>query len=87
MATPGEEGHVLDTFGVSMGSEAVYRAMLQHPDKDLEGLARTLGRRVEEVRAALDDLADLALVDHAASDRGRLLRHSSGAGHRAADRP
>ena len=47
---------MLETFGVSIGSEAVYRAMLQHPDQDLKGLALTLGRRVEEVRAALDDL-------------------------------
>ena len=61
---------MLETFGVSIGSEAVYRAMLQHPDQDLEGLALTLGRRVEEVRAALDDLADLALVDHEAPGRG-----------------
>ena len=34
---------MLETFGVSIGSEAVYRAMLQHPDQDLEGLALTLG--------------------------------------------
>ena len=61
---------MLETFGVSIGSEAVYRAMLQHPDQDLEGLALTLGRRVEEVRAALDDLADLALVDHEAPGPG-----------------
>ena len=61
---------MLETFGVSIGSEAVYRAMLQHPDQDLEGLALTLGRRVEEVRAALDDLADLALVDHGAPGPG-----------------
>lgn len=61
---------MLETFGVSTGSDAVYRAVLQHPDQDLEGLARTLGRCVEEVRAALDDLADLALVDHAAPGPG-----------------
>ncbi len=61
---------MLETFGVSIDSETVYRAMLQHPDQDLQGLAGRLGRCVEEVRAALDELADLALVDSAAPGSG-----------------
>ncbi|MFJ1757438.1 LuxR C-terminal-related transcriptional regulator [Kitasatospora sp. NPDC088134] len=47
----------LDAFG-----EAVYRAMLLHPDLDTGGLADHLGSTEPEVCAALDRLADLALT-------------------------
>ncbi|RKE20753.1 LuxR C-terminal-related transcriptional regulator [Streptomyces sp. TLI_171] len=47
----------LDAFG-----EAVYRAMLLHPDLDTGGLASHLDSSEPEVCAALDRLADLALT-------------------------
>ncbi|MFJ5923027.1 LuxR C-terminal-related transcriptional regulator [Kitasatospora sp. NPDC092948] len=47
----------LDAFG-----EAVYRAMLLHPDLDTGGLAAHLDSTETEVCAALDRLADLALT-------------------------
>ncbi|MGW1079687.1 hypothetical protein ACWD4U_08600, partial [Kitasatospora sp. NPDC002522] len=47
----------LDPFG-----EAVYRAMLLHPELDTRGLAAHLESTEGEVTAALDRLADLALT-------------------------
>ncbi|MFJ5233187.1 LuxR C-terminal-related transcriptional regulator [Kitasatospora sp. NPDC088391] len=55
MTTGGPIG--LDAFG-----EAVYRAMLLHPDLDTAGLATHLDSTEPEVGAALDRLADLALT-------------------------
>lgn len=52
----------LELLGLGVSSQAVYTLMLEHPDLDLPGLQATLGLGETELRAALDDLADLALV-------------------------
>ncbi|GAA4843894.1 LuxR C-terminal-related transcriptional regulator [Kitasatospora terrestris] len=55
MTSPGPVG--LDPFG-----EAVYRTMLLHPELDAHGLAARLEASEQEIREALDRLADLALT-------------------------
>lgn len=52
----------LEILGLDGLSEAVYRAMLENPDADLDVLAVALGVPGAEVRAALDRLVDLNLV-------------------------
>ncbi|MDA0634558.1 LuxR C-terminal-related transcriptional regulator [Nonomuraea sp. MCN248] len=53
---------MLDALGMSTVDEAVYRAVLDHPQLDLVGLAARLGTGTDSVRASLDRLVDLALV-------------------------
>lgn len=53
---------MLDPLGLSAQGELVYRAMLHNPSLNVTGLADQLEITVDEVRAALDVLADLALV-------------------------
>ncbi|MBM0235683.1 LuxR family transcriptional regulator [Micromonospora sp. STR1_7] len=53
---------MFDLLGLSAQHEAVYRAMLQRPDLNVAGLSDHLGVSSGEVSAALDVLADLALV-------------------------
>lgn len=56
------EDRMLDALGLSAMHEAVYRAMLGNPDLNVAGLADQLGLSLDQVRVALDVLADLALV-------------------------
>ncbi|MET9299321.1 LuxR C-terminal-related transcriptional regulator [Micromonospora aurantiaca] len=53
---------MFDLLGLSAQHETVYRAMLQHPDLNVAGLARHLAVTAAEVREALDNLAELALI-------------------------
>lgn len=54
---------MLGVFGVEALTESVYRAMLEHPTADLATIAGDVGASVEQVRAELDLLADLMLVE------------------------
>ncbi|HET7800933.1 MAG TPA: helix-turn-helix domain-containing protein [Humibacillus xanthopallidus] len=60
---------MLGVFGVEARTEAVYRAMLEHPTADLATIASDVGASVEQVRAELDLLADLMLVEVVAGAR------------------
>ncbi|MFG2102311.1 LuxR C-terminal-related transcriptional regulator [Micromonospora echinaurantiaca] len=53
---------MLEALGLSTVNESVYRAMLTHPALDVAGLAAHLDLDPAQVHAALDVLADLALV-------------------------
>ncbi|MBM7493128.1 DNA-binding CsgD family transcriptional regulator/DNA-binding MarR family transcriptional regulator [Micromonospora luteifusca] len=53
---------MFDLLGLSAQHESVYRAMLQRPDLNIAGLSAHLGVEPGEVHAALDVLADLALI-------------------------
>lgn len=59
---------MLDVLGMDSVSESVYREMLAHPHDGVAGLASRLRLTEEEVRTALDALAELALVWHSAED-------------------
>ncbi|MFD7454659.1 LuxR C-terminal-related transcriptional regulator [Kitasatospora sp. NPDC059827] len=50
------------TRGIDDAAQAVYRLMLTDPQLDVEGLADKLGLGGAQVRAALDQLADLRLL-------------------------
>lgn len=67
---------MLPTVGLDAAAEAVYRAMLGHPDEGVGELAARLGIAEGEVRAALDLLSGLALV-RPASDRPASVRAAS----------
>ncbi len=54
---------MLGVFGVEALTESVYRAMLEHPTADLTTIAGDVGVTVEQIRAELDLLADLMLVE------------------------
>jgi len=54
---------MLQSFGVDERTEDVYRAMLQLPQAGVDELAAHLGLAVEDVRAELDHLAGLTLVE------------------------
>lgn len=53
---------MLPSLGLSQEAEAVYRAMLRHSDHGVAELAAGTGLSVPDVRSALDELADLALL-------------------------
>jgi sugar-specific transcriptional regulator TrmB len=53
---------VLEAFGVDETAEAVYLAMLQHPDAPPAQLAALLGLDGHRLRTAYDDLAELSLL-------------------------
>ncbi|MEH1056399.1 LuxR C-terminal-related transcriptional regulator [Micromonospora sp. CPCC 206171] len=70
---------MFDLLGLSAEHEAVYRAMLQRPDLNVAGLADHLGVPPEQVTAALDVLADLALIRLAPQrDQARVVRPQAG---------
>lgn len=54
---------MLEVFGVQALTESVYRAMLEHPTADTAAIASEVDVSVDEVRAELDLLADLMLVE------------------------
>jgi DNA-binding CsgD family transcriptional regulator len=55
-------GMMFDLLGLSAQHETLYRAMLQRPDLNVAGLAELLAVSPDQVREALDALADLALI-------------------------
>ncbi|MEU1685446.1 helix-turn-helix transcriptional regulator [Micromonospora sp. NPDC005707] len=63
---------MFDLLGLSAQHEMVYRTMLQRPDLNVAGLAECLAVSPDQVREALDVLADLALVR--LDDRGDQVR-------------
>jgi hypothetical protein len=61
---------MLEMLGVSQGAEAVYRAMLAQPGHGVEELATDTAMTPGQVRASLDELADLALLRPSAHQGG-----------------
>lgn len=57
----------LESLGLNRVAELVYRALLEAPELDLEGIAARLGLDRGDVEQGLDDLADIALLDREAS--------------------
>ncbi|MFJ8044743.1 LuxR C-terminal-related transcriptional regulator [Kitasatospora sp. NPDC096147] len=53
---------MLTTLGLDTTAEAVYRAMLMHPQEGVAGLVAATGLSEAEVRGGLDLLSELALV-------------------------
>ncbi|WP_155374836.1 helix-turn-helix domain-containing protein [Catellatospora vulcania] len=68
---------MLVNLGLSHRDETVYRAMLAHPALGVRQLAEYLEMPQEEVRSALDVLADLALI-RANADGFRTIRPQAG---------
>ncbi|MCI4065237.1 helix-turn-helix transcriptional regulator [Micromonospora sp. R77] len=70
---------MFDILGLSTQHENVYRAMLQRPELNVAGLAEHLAVSPEDVRDALDVLADLALIRmDVGSDQARAVRPQAG---------
>ncbi|MEU6310046.1 helix-turn-helix domain-containing protein [Streptomyces sp. NPDC047014] len=63
---------MLTELGLDARADAVYRAMLIDPASGVAALAVSLGVAEDDVRAALDLLSELALVQPSADDSGRL---------------
>jgi len=63
---------MLQSLGVSLKAETVYRAALQHQHHGVSALATTTGLTETEVRTALDELAELALLKPSAQVDGKL---------------
>lgn len=59
-------------LGLDTESEAVYRAMLAHPQDGIAVLTQRLGLSDESVRQALDSLSELALLRPAHGRQGEL---------------
>ncbi|GAA1918653.1 helix-turn-helix transcriptional regulator [Streptantibioticus ferralitis] len=59
---------MLDIFGLDALSEEIYRLMLTHPDKGVEGLADLVGTTEAQVRRALECLSELSLVSTSEQD-------------------
>ncbi|MEU4217935.1 LuxR C-terminal-related transcriptional regulator [Actinoplanes sp. NPDC026623] len=70
---------MFEVLGLSGPQELVYRAMLQQPDLNVAGLAEHLGQSGDQVRQALDTLADLALIQlDAGAGQARAVRPQAG---------
>ncbi|MFH9391837.1 LuxR C-terminal-related transcriptional regulator [Streptomyces sp. NPDC017556] len=63
---------MLTLLGMERRVEAVYRALLSHPDDGVADLCQRLEMTEEEVRGGLDRLSELALVRPSREERGRL---------------
>ncbi|MFC8285992.1 hypothetical protein [Streptomyces cyaneofuscatus] len=63
---------MLQSLGVSLKAETLYRAALQHHHHGVSALATTTGLTETEVRTALDELAELALLKPSAQVDGKL---------------
>lgn len=63
---------MLQSLGLSGDAEAVYRATLCHPDHGVTALAEDTGLTEAVIRAALDELAILALLKPSDQFSGRL---------------
>ncbi|MDH6131089.1 DNA-binding CsgD family transcriptional regulator/sugar-specific transcriptional regulator TrmB [Kitasatospora sp. MAA4] len=53
---------MFEGLGLSSLAESVYLAMLQHPDEDLDILARRLDVDHDQIRVALDELTGISLL-------------------------
>lgn len=62
---------MLRDLGLDAESERIYRALLEDPSLDEDGLARLLGLTRVQVGTALEDLADLELLRMSREDQGR----------------
>lgn len=62
---------MLQGLGLNAKSEQVYRALLDEPGLEEGALAQQLGLTPEQISAALDQLADLALLRMSRQDPGR----------------
>ncbi|QDY80316.1 helix-turn-helix domain-containing protein [Streptomyces qinzhouensis] len=56
---------MFDALGLDPKTEAVYRLVLEEPELRLDQIVSRAGRSADEVRSALDRLADLCLLDQA----------------------
>ena len=63
---------MLKPFGVDDTAETVYRTMVTHREWGIRQVAGTLGMSEQDVRSALDRLADLALVRQSLEHPGTL---------------
>ncbi|MFJ4680805.1 MULTISPECIES: LuxR C-terminal-related transcriptional regulator [unclassified Kitasatospora] len=59
---------MLDALGLDTEAESIYRRMLAEPQSGVAALARSLGITEERVRAGLDRLSELALVQPSARE-------------------
>jgi DNA-binding CsgD family transcriptional regulator/sugar-specific transcriptional regulator TrmB len=62
----------LESLGLDSTCEAVYRAMLAGPERGAADLSRVLGFTESQVRVALGQLADMALLRPSQDNPGRL---------------
>jgi DNA-binding CsgD family transcriptional regulator len=69
---------MLEPLGLSHRHEVVYRAMLNNPGLGATALAELLEVAIEDVREALDGLADLALIRMDGSEVPRAVRPQVG---------
>jgi DNA-binding CsgD family transcriptional regulator len=70
---------MFDLLGLSAHHETIYRTMLERPDLNVAGLAEQLAVSPQQVREALDVLADLALIRmDPAGDQARVVRPQAG---------
>ena len=60
---------MLQVFGIQAVTESVYKSMLERPTADTADIARLVGISVPQVKAELDLLADLMLVEVSAGSR------------------
>ncbi|GAA1192028.1 DNA-binding CsgD family transcriptional regulator [Kitasatospora gansuensis] len=63
---------MLTTLGLDSTSEAVYRAMLAHPQDGVTALSERLRRPEDEIRRSLDTLSELALLRPSGERAGAL---------------
>ncbi|MEU9606673.1 helix-turn-helix transcriptional regulator [Streptomyces sp. NPDC048057] len=63
---------MLDVLGMNTITESVYRGMLSHPQDGVAELCSRLNLTEGEVRTALDELSELALVRPSAENSGHL---------------
>ena len=61
---------MFESIGVSGQAETVYLALLARPDLGVDGLAAELHLTEHEIRGALDELMDLALLTDSTSELG-----------------
>ncbi|MGW1954900.1 LuxR C-terminal-related transcriptional regulator [Streptomyces sp. NPDC001920] len=59
---------MLESVGLAAQDQDVYRALLLHPDWDIHAIQQHLGLAEEEVRSALDRLAQLSLLRPGSGD-------------------
>lgn len=64
---------MLESLGLTGHAEAVYRALLSSPGSDIQALADHVGMAESEIAAALDTLADLALIGRSWPDTGSVV--------------
>lgn len=64
------ESGILETFGLTSDAEAVWRALMRHPDDSVQDLARRTGLCAEEVTGAIVGLRSAHLVRTATTGSG-----------------